>query len=324
MWSIGVIATALLTGDVIFTNRIDPNYSTDPAKVILDIAAECDLSVLDNPYSAWAIVGDRPKDFIRKLLVLDEEQRLTVNQALAHEWFTNKHLADQFDAVYQRAIKGWESRRKIFRLVEALDLSRLPPQDSSPRPRKNKEQSSTSHYFVRPPIPDLPSGNVTNSNAFSKRAYTPLPKITEESELDELDELSMQYSEVQSTETEGVFDVQNSLSQLAISAHSFASEVGTNILMTDNGASNEDPLEDQPNLFANIDFSSSPAGQPPSPSPADLSDADVVPDTPQPDRKRKSSPTSEGLDIISVLESSFDDTVRVDLNRMAAKKMRVA
>jgi serine/threonine protein kinase len=319
MWSIGVIATALLTGDVIFTNRINPNYKADPATVILDMAAECDLSVLDNLYSAWAVVGDRPKDFVRKLLVLDEEQRSTIHQALAHEWFTNKHLADQFDAVYQRAITGWEPRRKIFRLIEALDHSRLPPQGNSPSSGKDEAGSSTSRYFVRPSIPDLPASALSNSNTLNKRVYTPLPKIAEEPELDEL---SMTDSEIHDPDVESVFDVQNSLSLLDISAISSTSDLGTDFVTSDDVALHKNHLGVPLNQFTDSNVSSCLDGPPPSPSSTDVSDVDVIPDTPPPNRKRKSSPPSETLDDPISRESSLDDMDRVSIPKVVSKRKK--
>jgi pheromone a factor receptor len=125
MWSVGVIAAALLTGDSIFVNRADPRFKIEP-RLILSLAAQCDLSMLDDPYTVWRMVGRRPKDFVKKLLVLDEFNRMTATQALAHDWFTNKHYADELEAVYQRSIRCWNPRRKIFRLIEALDMSKLP------------------------------------------------------------------------------------------------------------------------------------------------------------------------------------------------------
>jgi pheromone a factor receptor len=322
MWSIGVIATALLTGDVIFTNRIDPTYETDPAKVILDMAAKCDLSVLDRPYSAWSTVGKRPKDFVRKLLVLDEEERMNVKAALAHKWFTNKLVANEFDAVYHRAVRGWESQHKIFRLVEALDLARLPPEDTNSDPKK-RGHTSRSRHFARPSIPNLPVSLAPNSNAFSKRNHTPLPKITEESELDDP---FMPYSELQSPDKEHFLEVQSSLGQLAISQDSPASVTGTDILIAEYGVSNRDHVNSS-NGFDNLDYSSAPEVPPPhSASSESVSDFDVIPDTPPPNRKRRSSPPSEDIDHVASDHTSYpnDDSKSLDVASPSIKRTKVA
>ncbi|KAF2841411.1 kinase-like protein [Patellaria atrata CBS 101060] len=119
MWSIGCITAALLTGDVLFIDRSHPLYSQDPAQVILDLAANCNLDVLQEG-EQWKDVGRRPKDFIRKLLVLNETQRMNVKEALIHKWFTSPCYAAEFRAVYERACSDWRPRRKPFNLVEPL------------------------------------------------------------------------------------------------------------------------------------------------------------------------------------------------------------
>ncbi|KAI9684295.1 MAG: hypothetical protein M1822_005768 [Bathelium mastoideum] len=120
MWSIGAIACALLTGDVMFINRKDPEYGTNPGNVILTLAEQCNLDAM-NKETIWEDVGHRAKDFIRKLLVLDENQRLTASQALQHRWFSNRRHRLLFESVYEKSIRQWKPRGKIPDLVEDLD-----------------------------------------------------------------------------------------------------------------------------------------------------------------------------------------------------------
>jgi len=121
MWSIGSITATLLTGDVIFTDRGHPDYDEDPFEVIMGLAARCDISVIDDETdNAWSKVGDRPKDFIKKSLVLHEEDRLTATKALAHQWFSNSRHAPEFEALYERSIKDWQPREKAVDLVERI------------------------------------------------------------------------------------------------------------------------------------------------------------------------------------------------------------
>lgn len=50
------------------------------------------------------------KDFVCRLLVEDETQRMDVKQALRHAWFTNRRQAKWFKEMYNTAIQGWKPR----------------------------------------------------------------------------------------------------------------------------------------------------------------------------------------------------------------------
>ncbi|GME45982.1 camk protein kinase [Neofusicoccum parvum] len=115
MWSVGCIASHLLSGTPIFTIEGD--------EAIKRLSSECNLDVLESD-PVWLRVGRRAKDFIKRTLVLDEDKRITVKEALKHEWFSNPAHADELEAVYKHAIKDWEPRRKVFKLIEFIDSPR--------------------------------------------------------------------------------------------------------------------------------------------------------------------------------------------------------
>ncbi len=119
MWSIGSITAALLTGDVVFTDRAHPMYAQDPGKVIMSLASECNLDALDHS-PTWAHIGRKPKDFVKNLLVLEESKRMTVTQALEHPWIANKYHKEILQALYERATCNWRPRRNKFQVVERL------------------------------------------------------------------------------------------------------------------------------------------------------------------------------------------------------------
>ncbi|CAN9342243.1 unnamed protein product [Alternaria alternata] len=122
MWSIGSITATVLTGDLMFSDRRHPEYDTNPRGVILGLAAICDLSNLDDPHHPlWANIGYHPKDFIKGLLVLKEEERMTASEALAHEWFSS--YAEDFDKLYTNATADWGPREKNLDLVEIIPKS---------------------------------------------------------------------------------------------------------------------------------------------------------------------------------------------------------
>jgi serine/threonine protein kinase len=242
MWSIGAVATALLTGDVIFTDRLNPVMRKDPAKVILDLSSKCDLSILDNGYSAWRAVGKRPKDFVRKLLVVDESKRLDIKQALAHDWFTNKYCEDSFKAVYEKAISAWQPRRISFRVVEALDLHRL---KHSPT-KKDNDDPGHSRFFRPLPVP-FPQGEMYARNIASptNTAHGMLPTIGEEVTPEPetpghgSPEVPIAPKGKKLGRAATSFDVQYSLSQLDLAAGVPATSASTDITMTDHEQQNE-------------------------------------------------------------------------------------
>ena len=121
MWSIGSITAAILTGEQIFSCRQNNSFEEDARCVIVGLAAQCDLSVLDDEYHPlWGPVGPAPKDFIRRLLVLEEEDRMSAAEALNHFWFTHPMMAGEFEAQYERSIRDWRPRRKDDQLIEQI------------------------------------------------------------------------------------------------------------------------------------------------------------------------------------------------------------
>ena len=175
MWSVGSITATILTGDVIFTDRNHPKYYEDPRAVIISLAAIADLTVLDAEYHPlWSVVGDRPKHFIKSLLVLDEKARLTAPEALAHPWFSC--YARDFEDLYARSIEGWEPRQKNTQLVERI--SKSTPDLSG----NSLSHASASRFF--PSSQAGPTHNMVQKLSTSQRwrANTPLPSIREDYE----------------------------------------------------------------------------------------------------------------------------------------------
>ncbi|KAL8933663.1 MAG: hypothetical protein Q9211_005652, partial [Gyalolechia sp. 1 TL-2023] len=71
MWSIGCVAAAMLIGRPAFTVNETSTGRHDSAAAVIAAAAKCDLRVLDDP-DIWGDIGIPAKDFIKRLLVLDE------------------------------------------------------------------------------------------------------------------------------------------------------------------------------------------------------------------------------------------------------------
>jgi serine/threonine protein kinase len=109
MWSVGCVATALLTGatPISVSPSVDsrrPSLKTKQAVFAFDLKAFFKSR-------KWLSISKRAQAFIKGLLVLDENTRMTATEAIQHHWFTNRHVKDAFDAVYAKAVAGWECRK---------------------------------------------------------------------------------------------------------------------------------------------------------------------------------------------------------------------
>ncbi|CAD6582985.1 MAG: hypothetical protein ASARMPRED_001122 [Alectoria sarmentosa] len=154
MWSIGIITALLLTGESVFEDSKNEYFS--PAAVS-DAAAECDLAkMVHSPL--WQSVNNLAQDFVRNLLILDEEARLNADQALKHEWFTDCKRKKEIQQKYEDAIRGWMPSRPLLDFKEDLAVFReannctldsilMPP---PPKPNLNR--------FLSRPLYQLQSG----------------------------------------------------------------------------------------------------------------------------------------------------------------------
>uniref|UniRef100_A0A7S2RV54 Calmodulin n=1 Tax=Rhizochromulina marina TaxID=1034831 RepID=A0A7S2RV54_9STRA len=86
MWSIGVIAFMLISGDMPFPGRTD-------SAVIRKIEA----GALKMAGKHWETASDASKEFIRNIIRVQPKERLTAEQALKHDWL----------------LKEWDDYRKI-------------------------------------------------------------------------------------------------------------------------------------------------------------------------------------------------------------------
>lgn len=144
LWAIGSITAAILTGQLLFSCRRDGSFEEDAERVIIGLAAECDLSILDDEHHpTWGAIASSPKDFIKRLLVLNEEKRMSACEALNHVWFTHPMMAADFEAQYERSIKNWHPRQKDEQLIEQIKRPAVARQPSKGEPFGHMQ----SHFF---------------------------------------------------------------------------------------------------------------------------------------------------------------------------------
>jgi serine/threonine protein kinase len=93
-----VITFVLLCGYTPFGNEKD----------LFDRITHCSFDFDDN---FWNAVSENAKDFIKKLLLLNQDERLTATQALKHDWFINPYLIDLSDT-FRRNFKPKQTFKK--------------------------------------------------------------------------------------------------------------------------------------------------------------------------------------------------------------------
>ncbi|KAL8903609.1 MAG: hypothetical protein Q9207_003811 [Kuettlingeria erythrocarpa] len=134
MWSIGCVTASMLIGRPAFALSQASASRQDSAALVIAAAAECDLRVLDRPEVWGGDIDVQAKDFIRRLLVLDERARLTAKQALEHDWFTQETPAISIASRYGQAVAGWAPSYLGWDFKEHLDRfieARIPESDVS-------------------------------------------------------------------------------------------------------------------------------------------------------------------------------------------------
>uniref|UniRef100_A0A4W3GUT8 Calcium/calmodulin-dependent protein kinase type IV n=1 Tax=Callorhinchus milii TaxID=7868 RepID=A0A4W3GUT8_CALMI len=113
MWSVGVITYILLCG-------FEPFFDARGDQYMYSRILNCDYEFV-SPW--WDDVSVNAKDLVRKLIVQDPQQRLSVHQALQHPWVTGKtaNLAHMDNA--QKQLQEFNARRKLKAAVKAVVAS---------------------------------------------------------------------------------------------------------------------------------------------------------------------------------------------------------
>jgi serine/threonine protein kinase len=143
MWSLGVVTLCLLTGDALITFDALRKMSQSDIATILANA--------NDEHPKWRDLNVYGQDFVRRLLVLDPENRMTSRSAIKHDWFTKPaRVAVELDKLYERANIFWPKRRHSVGIVEDLpDLTWA--EDPDPPTHKNGVQLPSQ---TRRKIPD--------------------------------------------------------------------------------------------------------------------------------------------------------------------------
>ncbi|CAO0793101.1 unnamed protein product [Mucor circinelloides] len=139
MWAVGVITYTLLCG-----------YQPFQAEDQVELIDEITHARYDFHERYWRNISMEAKDFIRSLLTLDAEKRLTATAAMKHKWMTSSDIND-ID-ILETVRENFNPRRTLKSAVGAVRaMNRLKAASAS---AGNKKAS--------------PAGDLTAAAAFSK------------------------------------------------------------------------------------------------------------------------------------------------------------
>jgi serine/threonine protein kinase len=164
IWSIGCITTTLLTNELIFERDYDEQDVANrwphgrPSRKLWD------LSILETR-GEWQTISRKAKSFVRGCLSLNESERLTAEQAMNHEWFTNKHYAKEIEAVYRRAIADWKPRDHGGSLIEFLNTTKTIEESTRTRDDERMVEDTRSRHFPVQQASQMPYKLVPINNA---------------------------------------------------------------------------------------------------------------------------------------------------------------
>ena len=119
MWSLGCIAVAMLMGSTPFDILRNFNEARSIGDAPRKVLPEYSLIGLYNR-SEWVQLNYKAKDFVKRLLILDEMTRMTAQEALNHEMFTNECDKESFDNAYKKAVQGWKPLKPPVDIVEEI------------------------------------------------------------------------------------------------------------------------------------------------------------------------------------------------------------
>lgn len=135
VWSIGVISYILLCGYPPFYDENDANLFAQILKGEFEF---------DSPY--WDDISEEAKDFIRNLMCVDVEKRLTCSYALKHCWITGAQSERNIHATVSEQLKKNFAKSRWRQAYNAIAVSRqmkLLALNSSNKSRENSSERDT-------------------------------------------------------------------------------------------------------------------------------------------------------------------------------------
>lgn len=124
-WAIGVIMYILLSGNPPFYDDADEDDDRDKNLFLKILSGDYEF---DSPY--WDDISDSAKNLVASLMEVDQDQRLTAQEAIAHEWISGNAASDKNikDGVCAQIEKNfakakWKKAVRVTTLMKRLRAS---------------------------------------------------------------------------------------------------------------------------------------------------------------------------------------------------------
>ncbi|XP_058466795.1 ribosomal protein S6 kinase alpha-5 [Malaya genurostris] len=162
LWSLGVILYTMLCGQAPFTPRQFFGHANlaSSAKQMEIIMDKIRRGSFDLASSAWVCISEEAKDLVKRLLTVDPDRRITMEQLLVHEWLDLNRTAGvrrQLKMVYpQQSLRRLEANVKNtydafkraqeegFRLREVSRANTNQRRSNGTKPKKSTESQYSS------------------------------------------------------------------------------------------------------------------------------------------------------------------------------------
>uniref|UniRef100_A0A667XFT2 CaM kinase-like vesicle-associated protein n=1 Tax=Myripristis murdjan TaxID=586833 RepID=A0A667XFT2_9TELE len=129
-WAIGVIMYILLSGNPPFYGEGDEEGDEDKSLFLKILSGDYEF---DSPY--WDDISDSAKNLVASLMEVDQDQRLTAQEAIGHEWISGNAASDKNikDGVCAQIEKNFARAKwkKAVRVTTLMKRLRAPEQTDS-------------------------------------------------------------------------------------------------------------------------------------------------------------------------------------------------